>query len=139
MCTLSILVIEGIIFGYFIGDRIGGHGMEKLFEKLKEYLNMETEISFEEFSNYYKDLIQTLTTTFEEMDQDARLKARYACSIVQANAESRLKRDKKNAKAYRKIMEKTAFWSNAINYHLLKDGMQQSEIDEATEAINDSI
>ncbi len=113
--------------------------MEKLFEQLKGYLGLDTEISFDEFSGYYKDLIQTLNKTFEEMDQDSRLKARYACSIVQANAESRIKRDKKNAKAYKKIIEKTAFWSNAINFRLLKEGMTQDEIDQATDAINDSI
>jgi len=113
--------------------------MDKLFEQLKEYLHMETEISFEEFSQYYKSLIECLNTTFEDMDQDTRLKARYACSIVQANADSRVKREKKNAKAYKKMSAKTAFWMNAINYRLLKDGMTQAEIDQATEAINDSI
>jgi len=104
--------------------------MDKLFEQLKEYLHMETEISFEEFSQYYKSLIECLNTTFEDMDQDTRLKARYACSIVQANADSRVKREKKNAKAYKKMSAKTAFWMNAINYRLLKDGMTQAEIDQ---------
>ncbi|MGE4271653.1 MAG: hypothetical protein AB7E31_02095 [Desulfitobacterium sp.] len=113
--------------------------MDKLFEVLKGYLHMETEIPFDEFSQYYKDLIECLNMTFEEMDQDTRLKARYACSIVQANAESREKREKKDSKAYKKISAKTAFWMNAINYRLIKEGMTQAEIDEAIEGINDSI
>ncbi|ACL21447.1 MULTISPECIES: hypothetical protein [Desulfitobacterium] len=113
--------------------------MDKLFEKLKEYLHMDDEIPFDEFSQYYKSLIECLNTTFEEMDQDTRIKGRYACSIVQANAESREKREKKNAKAFKKISAKTAFWMNAINYRLLKEGLTQAEIDQAMEAINDSI
>lgn len=28
--------------------------MQELFDKMKEYLNMDTEISFEEFDGYYK-------------------------------------------------------------------------------------
>lgn len=113
--------------------------MEKLFEKLKEYLHMETEIPFEEFSEYYKELINELNTTFESLDKDQRLKARYICSIVQANAEARAKRNKTKAKLYRKISTKCTFWSDAINFHLLKDGLSQQEIDAATETINEAI
>lgn len=122
-----------------IGYEDGGYLMDKLFEKLKGYLHMDTEIPFDEFSEYYKSLIECLNTTFEEMDQDTRIQARYACSIVQANAESREKREKKNAKAYKKISTKTTFWMNAINFRLIKEGMTQAEIDQAIEVINDSI
>ena len=113
--------------------------MEKLFEKMKEYLHMDTEIPYDEFSEYYKSLIDTLNTTFEDLDQDMRIKARYICSIVQANAESRGQRSRTNAKAYKKINAKCAFWTDAINFRLIKDGMTQADIDKAVEAINDSI
>ena len=113
--------------------------MEKMFEKLKGYLHMETEIPYEEFSEYYKSLIDVLNKSFEDMDQDSRLKARYICSIVQANAESRGERSKVNAKAYKKINAKSAFWMDAINFRILKDGMTQAEIDKVTEEINESI
>ena len=113
--------------------------MEKLFEKMKEYLHMDTEIPYGEFSEYYKSLIDTLNTTFEDLDQDMRIKARYICSIVQANAESRGQRSKTNTKAYKKINAKCAFWTDAINFRLIKDGMTQADIDKAVEAINDSI
>jgi hypothetical protein len=67
------------------------------------------------------------------------LKARYICSIVQANADSRGQRSKNNAKAYKKISSKCAFWVDAINFRLLKEGMTQAEIDKAIEEINDNI
>jgi hypothetical protein len=113
--------------------------MDKLFEQLKGFLHMETEIPFDEFSEYYKSLIETLNSSFEGMDQDMRLKARYACSIVQANADSRAQRSKVNTKAYKKISSKCTFWMDAINFRLIKEGMTQQEIDKATEDINESI
>jgi len=109
--------------------------LDSLFTKLQEYLQMEEELSFEEFSRYYKDLLDMLNKGFNALDQDECLKARYICSIVQANAESRSKNSKINAKAFKKMNKKCAFWMDAINYRLLKDGMSQQEIDEATQAM----
>lgn len=113
--------------------------MENLFAQLKEYLHLDTEIPFEEFSSYYKNLIDHLTKSFNELSREDCLKARYICSIVQANAESRAKKSKANAKAFKKINTKCAFWADAINFRLLKEGMSQPEIDQATQEINDSI
>ena len=55
--------------------------MDKLLEKLKEYLHMETEIPFEEFSEYYRNLIEELNKTFNELDKENRIKALYICKI----------------------------------------------------------
>ncbi|AHF07316.1 hypothetical protein [Desulfitobacterium metallireducens] len=111
--------------------------MEQLFEKMKEYLHMETEIPLDEFSEYHKKVIQTLTDSFEDMDEDMRLKSRYICSIVQANADSRAKRSKKNGKLYKKISAKAGFWMDAINFRMIKDGMTQADIDKKMEEINE--
>ncbi|AFM42189.1 hypothetical protein Desaci_3293 [Desulfosporosinus acidiphilus SJ4] len=113
--------------------------MEKLFDKLKEYLHMDTEISFEEFSEYYRNLITELNQTFSDLDKDSRIKALYICSIVQSNADARAKTNKSNAKAYKKVSAKCAFWVDAIKFHLGKDGMSPEEIEKATEDINSGI
>lgn len=113
--------------------------MEQLFEKIKEYLHMETEIPLDEFSAYHKHVIQELTEGFEKMDQEMQIKARYICSIVQANADSRAKRSKKNGKVYKKISAKAGFWMDAINYRLIKDGMTQADIDKRMEEVNEAI
>lgn len=113
--------------------------MEKLLEKLKEYLHMDEEIPFEEFSDYYNKLISELNQTFDSLDKDARLKALYICSIVQANAEARIKASKTTAKAFKKMGAKCAFWKDSIKFHLGKDGMSSQEIEQATEAINTDI
>lgn len=113
--------------------------MDKLLEKLKEYLKMETEIPFEEFSEYYRSLIDELNRTFNDLDKDARVKALYICSIVQSNAEARAKESKATAKTFKKISTKCAFWTDAIKFNLGKDGMSPQEIEQATEEINSSI
>lgn len=113
--------------------------MEKLLEKLKEYLHMETEIPFEEFSDYYRQLISELSTTFNDLDKDDRVKALYICSIVQSNADGRAKASKINAKTFKKMSAKCVFWVDAIKFNLGKDGMSAEEIEKATDEINNSI
>lgn len=114
--------------------------MEELMAKLKTFLHMETELPVEEFSAYYKALIAHLTEEFEKMDQGSLLQARYVCSIVQANADDRAKKSKATGKAFRKISSKCAFWTDAINFRLLKHfDLTQAEIDSAMEQINDNM
>lgn len=113
--------------------------MDKLLESLKEYLHMETEIPFEEFSDYYRQLISELNQTFSDLDKDARVKALYICTIVQSNADARAKASKINAKTFKKMSAKCAFWADAIKFNLTKDGMSAEEIEQATEEINTSI
>ena len=113
--------------------------MDKLLEKLKEYLHMETEIPFEEFSEYYRTLTAELNSTFNDLDKESRIKALYICTIVQSNADARAKESKVNAKAFKKMSAKCAFWTDAIKFNLGKDGMTSEEIDRATEEINNSI
>lgn len=113
--------------------------MDKLLDKLKEYLHMETQIPFEEFSEYYHTLIGELNQKFNDLDNDDRVKALYICSIVQSNADARAKESKINAKAFKKMSGKCAFWADAIKFNLGKSGMSPEEIEKATEEINDSI
>lgn len=97
---------------------------------------MEDQISFEEFSSYYRQLIDELNQTFDNLDKDDRVKALYICSIVQSNAESRIKESKTTAKAFKKMGAKCAFWRDALKFNLEKDGMSAQDIEQATEAIN---
>ncbi|NLI90881.1 MAG: hypothetical protein GX434_01370 [Peptococcaceae bacterium] len=110
--------------------------MEEKLAKLKEYLHMETEISFEEFKTYYSGLIDQLNTEYNEMDQGTCLKARFICSIVKANAETRSHKSKINAKAFRKMGAKCGFWMEAIDHRLKKEGLPQAAIDTAMNEIN---
>lgn len=113
--------------------------LENLLERLKEYLQMEDTISFEEFSGFYNELIEELNQSFDHLDQDARIKALYICSVVQSNADSRIRESKSTAKAFKKMSAKSGFWKDAIKFHLGKNGMTAQEIEQATEAINSGV
>ncbi|NLL51096.1 MAG: hypothetical protein GX248_00115 [Peptococcaceae bacterium] len=114
--------------------------MEEKMAKLKEYLQMETEIPFEEFKEYYTGVINLLNKEYNEMDQAKCLQARYICTIVQANAESRATRSKANSKAFKKMAAKCAFWVEAIDYRLQKkEGLTRSFIETAMSEINRSM
>lgn len=100
---------------------------------------MDSEISFDEFSTYYHSLIDFLNARYQELGRDDCLKARYICSIVQANAESRAKQSKTNAKAFKKMSGKCSFWTDAIAYRLRQEGIAQAEIDQAMQEMNDMV
>lgn len=110
--------------------------MDQKMLKLKEYLQMDTEISFEEFKDYYSSLIEQLNTEYNEMDQAGCLNARFICSIVKANAETRSHKNKTNGKAFKKMAAKCGFWMEAIDHRLKKEGVNQAAIDLAMNEIN---
>ena len=113
--------------------------MEEKLNKLKEYLQMDTEISFEEFKEYYSGLIEQLNSEFTEMEQADVLRARFICSIVKTNAESRSHRNKTNGKAFKKMASKCGFWMEAIDHRLNKEGLPQAAIDMAMNEFNKNI
>ncbi|RNC28736.1 MAG: hypothetical protein AWM53_01177 [Candidatus Dichloromethanomonas elyunquensis] len=110
--------------------------MEEKLTTLKEYVHMDSEISFEEFKTYYSSFIGQLNAEYNEMDQGTCLKARFICSIVKANAETRSHQSKTNAKAFRKMADKCGFWMEAIDHRLKKEGLPQAAIDTAMNEIN---
>jgi len=113
--------------------------MEELFERLRGYLKMDEEISFEEFSNYYQEVLDCFLTEYQDFDVETLIKARYIASIVNANAVSRAKRKGPNAKKYKKMAEKMNFWAGALNYRLLENGLTQQQIDAAEEELSAGI
>ena len=112
--------------------------MEALFAKMQEYLQMDSEIPFEEFCSYYKQVIDLLGAQFAEMDKDALLKMAGVSHIIGINATARGGRKDGNAKKFKKMAEKSQFWYDAIRYKLNKDlGMSASEMDTALENLWD--
>ncbi|MGI6066232.1 MAG: hypothetical protein ACOYI2_07045 [Bacillota bacterium] len=109
--------------------------MESYFAKLQEYLKMDTEISYEEFAGYYEDYLHFLNNNYQQLDKENLIKGRYICTILQANSWERSKRKNSFAKKYKKMAEKTKFWSEAIKYRLEKEGMTASEIEQAEKAL----
>lgn len=113
--------------------------MENFFEKMKEYLGMDSEIPFEEFEAYYQEVIAYLTGHHQELEKEEAIKGRFILSILVSNSSERAKKNKNLAKKYKKLGEKCTFWVEAIDYKLLKLGMNKQQILEAEKEISDSI
>ena len=113
--------------------------MEKFFGKMKEYLNMDTEIPYEEFDYYYKEVVVFLSKDYQELNQEDTLKGRFIHTILMSNSEDRAKRYKNLAKKYKKIYDKSNLWAEALTLRLLKMGMTKDQIIEAEKELNDSI
>lgn len=110
--------------------------MEKYLEKMKEYLKMDSEIPFGEFADYYNQVTGRLQENYDSMENEDLFKAKYILSIVGSNAQSRAMKKGPESKKYKKMGERATFWSNAINFRLIKSGMTQQAIDEATDKVN---
>jgi 16S rRNA C1402 (ribose-2'-O) methylase RsmI len=113
--------------------------MEQLFEKLKEYLGMETEISYEEFESYYQKVIAAFSESYESFNQDEAVKGRFILSILMSNSEDRAKRYKNLSKKYRKMYDKCHLWAEALTLRLLKMGMTKDQILQAEQELHDSV
>jgi esterase/lipase superfamily enzyme len=113
--------------------------MEALFEQLKVYLNMDTEISYEEFDAYYKKVLEFLNGEWKNLDQDQTMKMLFIVDSIKSNAEDRFKRKLKEAKKYKKIAERTHIWTQALFNRLREMGWSEEEIakrfDEIYEAV----
>ena len=113
--------------------------MDDFYAKIKEYLKMDTEISYEEFADFYTRFMGFLNKDYPDLDRDALIKGRFICSILQANSLERSKRKSPVAKRFKKMSEKSGFWAGAIRHRLLKEGMTGAEIDKADQALHESV
>jgi len=109
--------------------------VESILAKMREYLKMETEIAFEEFKDYYEQIMDYLQNSYDGMTDNELFAARFVLDIVSSNSKSRAIRKGPESKKYKKIAEKTSFWSEAIEFRLKKAGMSQHDIDAAVAKI----
>lgn len=113
--------------------------MEELLRRLKEYLAMDHELPFEEFQQYYMELMKVLTEEFESMSNEKRVMGRCICQIVSSNAQGRAGQSRAHGKKFKKISEKCTFWVEAIDYRLGKEGLSKTIIDSMSETVEKSM
>lgn len=111
--------------------------MDKFFAQMKEYLNMDTEISFEEFSGYYNDLLGHLNPNSPELSEVELHQARFILLNLNTNAVDRAARKGPQAKKYKKMAEKSKFWEDAIRYRLTQMGLTEKQIKDAYASLSD--
>ncbi len=105
--------------------------MEALFAKLREYLQMEEEIPFEEFSAYYKKVLAEWQANYQGYDKDILLQAAAIATVTAANAIDRGKYKDANSKKFKKMGDKLTFWAQAIALRLEKEyGLNNNQVDQ---------
>lgn len=113
--------------------------MQGLFEKMREYVKMDTEISTEEFVEYYQKVMEVLQKSFDDLSQEELLKGKIIVSIMAGNAGTRRARRNADSKKFKKIQEKSSFWATAIEYRLQKQGLSAGEIEEKSRALEEAM
>ncbi|MGY4690218.1 hypothetical protein [Salibacterium sp. K-3] len=106
--------------------------MDELYRKIQEYLNMDTEISFEEFRDYYQNVIDYLDHRQVDPDESEIWKSLFVVESVMSNAENRAKSVKKTAerKKYKKMGERTKLYAQHFTMKLNQLGYSQDEIEQ---------
>lgn len=113
--------------------------MQELFDKMKEYLNMDTEISFEEFDGYYKKVVAFLNDSWTSLNEDDTMHMLFVLDNLKSNGEDRAKRKTKEAKKYAKMAQRTEIWANALINRLRENGLTDEEIGKRYEAIYEAV
>ncbi|BAH41970.1 MULTISPECIES: hypothetical protein [Brevibacillus] len=113
--------------------------MQDLFEKMKEYLNMDTEISFDEFDGYYKKVTAFLNDSWETLNEEDTMHMLFILDNLKSNGEDRSKRKVKEAKKYAKMAQRTEIWANALIGRLREAGLTDEEIGKRYEAIYEAV
>ncbi|WP_408110836.1 hypothetical protein [Brevibacillus sp. B_LB10_24] len=116
-----------------------GWMVDALFDQMKEFLNMDTEISFEEFDRYYKEVVSFLNDGWQQLDEEQGLKMLFILDNLKANSEDRAKRRTKDAKKYKKMEERTGIWTGAMINRLRELGLSQEEISKRYEELYEAV
>jgi hypothetical protein len=106
--------------------------LDEYYNQMLEFLKMDTEITFKQFDEYYKQVSNQLSR-YEGFDQEESLFALFIMDNLKSNSDSRVQRRFPEAKKYRKISERSKIWIEALFIHLTKLGLSEQEITEKIE------
>ncbi|WP_413379854.1 hypothetical protein [Alkalihalobacillus sp. 1P02AB] len=105
--------------------------MQTLYEQIQVYLNMEEEISFKEFNDFYKKVVDELGTTHESLEQESVWKALFIVENVMSNANGRANEKKgSESKKYSKMAQRLELWAKNLSARLAEAGYTEDDINE---------
>ncbi|MBU9714703.1 hypothetical protein [Evansella tamaricis] len=108
--------------------------MNELYKQIHIYLNMDKEISFDEFDDYYKKILEYFNEHADNFDEDALWKGLFISENVMTNADARAKEAKKSdAKKYKKISQRLSLWAQNFSARLGEMGYTNDQLNERFE------
>ncbi|WP_216829470.1 hypothetical protein [Alkalihalobacterium elongatum] len=108
--------------------------VEELYNQIQGYLNMEEEISFEEFDQYYKKVLDHFSEKNEQFDETDVWRSLFIVENLMSNADARSKETKGSlVKKYKKMTKRTELWAKNFVVRLHKFGYNDDQINERFE------
>ncbi len=105
--------------------------MQALYDQIQVYLNMDEEISFKEFSDFYKQVLDELGSNHESYDEETIWKGLFIVENVMSNAEGRAKEKKgADSKKYAKMAQRLQLWAKNLASRLGEAGYTEEDINE---------
>lgn len=113
--------------------------MQELYKQIHIYLNMDEEISFEEFDRYYKKVLNYLNEHGNDLDEDHVWRALFIAENLLSNADARAKTEKRStAKKFSKIDQRMSLWAQNLSARLMEKGYTEEQLQERFEEMFDA-
>ncbi|MBB5173038.1 hypothetical protein [Texcoconibacillus texcoconensis] len=110
--------------------------MQELFQQIQTYLNMDEEIDFKEFDQYYKRVLATFNESGEQFSEQEVWYGLFISENLLSNADDRRKESKgSQAKKYKKINERMSLWAKNFASRLVALGYTEEQMNERFEAM----
>jgi hypothetical protein len=108
--------------------------MQDLYAKIQVYLNMDEEIPFKEFNDFYKKVTDKLGADHDSFEEGDVWKALFVVESVLSNAESRAKDTRgSESKKYKKMAERTQLWAKNFTARIGELGYSEEDINDRFE------
>ncbi|MFS0787203.1 hypothetical protein ABC345_12545 [Shouchella sp. 1P09AA] len=105
--------------------------MQEQYDKIQHYLNMEDDITFKEFQQFYKEVVDELSTIHQGMDEETLWKALFVVENVISNADGRASEVKgTEAKKYNKMSQRLQLYAKNFGVRLGQAGYKEEDINE---------
>ncbi|MCM2674950.1 hypothetical protein [Alkalicoccobacillus plakortidis] len=105
--------------------------MQDLYDQIQVYLNMEEEIPFKEFQDFYKKVIDRLAAEGTELDEESLWKVLFVVENIISNAEGRANDTKgSESKKYAKMASRLQLWAKNFGTRLGTAGYTEDDINE---------
>ncbi len=108
--------------------------MQDLYVKIHKYLNMDEEIAFEEFDQFYKQVTKYFSENAENLVEEDIWKGLFIIENLMSNADSRSKEVKgSKQKKYKKMSERSSLWAQNFAGRLYSKGYTEDQLNERFE------
>ncbi|MFC5713289.1 hypothetical protein ACFPU1_10875 [Thalassorhabdus alkalitolerans] len=104
--------------------------MDKFYAQVQEYLNMEEEIDFKEFNEYYQQVLEYLDKESADLSEEDVWKALFVVESIMSNAQNRAKHadTTKEQKKYKRMAKRTKLYAQHFTKRLHDAGYNDEEI-----------